>query len=232
LPPDRPGVWTPQVSIRPTDGFLLDFKFTPTYLFNRIFCQLQDASGRPVLETRVSAEKGEPGTALWLYQQVVQRPGSYSLVVLRPLILAPPGQFGTAFFGDSSPPTLAPRAGWEQRCSAPYVWFRSISSVRNMSAIKKVSLSFSSLSFRVPWAEPIEREQSSLLFSSILLTSCGAFRELTPRALRHDLHKRSASQPSDPSPLTTALKIRHDTNCTYLLQSAMSHSSECARAQL
>jgi hypothetical protein len=82
LPPDRPGVWTPQVSIRPTDAFLLDFKFTPTYMFNSYFCQLQDASGRPVLETRVSAEKVNQELHLAVPPGVVQRPGSYSLVLL------------------------------------------------------------------------------------------------------------------------------------------------------
>jgi hypothetical protein len=82
LPPDRPGVWTPQVSIRPTDGFLLDFKFTPTYMFNSYFCQLQDASGRPLLQTRVSAEKVNQELHLAVPAGVVQRPGSYSVVLL------------------------------------------------------------------------------------------------------------------------------------------------------
>jgi hypothetical protein len=77
-----PGVWTPQVSIRPTDGFLLDFKFTPTYMFNSYFCQLQDSSGRSLLQTRVSAEKVNQELHLAVPAGVVQRPGSYSLVLL------------------------------------------------------------------------------------------------------------------------------------------------------
>jgi len=97
LPADRPGAWTPQVSIHPVDGFLLDFKFNPTYLFNSYFCQLQDASGHPLLQTRVSAEKVNQELHLAVPQGVVQRPGSYALVLLG----ADPGaegQFGTALF--------------------------------------------------------------------------------------------------------------------------------------
>jgi hypothetical protein len=82
LPADRPGVWTPQVSIRPADGFLLDFKFTPTFLFYSYFCQLQDASGLPLLQTRVSAEKVNQELHLVVPQGVVQRPGDYTLVLL------------------------------------------------------------------------------------------------------------------------------------------------------
>jgi hypothetical protein len=90
LPADRPGAWTPQVSIHPTDSFLLDFKFTPAYMFDSYFCQLQDASGRPVLETRVSAEKVNQELHLAVPAGVVQRPGSYSLVLLG----ADPGSAG------------------------------------------------------------------------------------------------------------------------------------------
>jgi hypothetical protein len=82
LPADRTGVWTPQVSIRPADGFLLDFKFTPTFLFNSYFCQLQDASGRPLLQTRVSAEQVNQELHLVVPQGVVQRPGAYTLLLL------------------------------------------------------------------------------------------------------------------------------------------------------
>lgn len=82
LPADRPGAWTPQVSIHPTDGFLLDFEFNPAYLFNSYFCQLQDASGHPLLQTRVSAEKVNQELHLAVPAGVVQRPGSYSLVLL------------------------------------------------------------------------------------------------------------------------------------------------------
>jgi hypothetical protein len=82
LPADGSGAWTPQVSIHPTDGFLLDFKFNPTYLFNSYFCQLQDASGHPLLQTRVSAEKVNQELHLVVPAGVVQRPGSYSLVLL------------------------------------------------------------------------------------------------------------------------------------------------------
>ena len=90
LPADRPGVWTPQVSIRPADGFLLDFKFTPTFLFNSYFCQLQDAYGHPLLQTRVSAEKVNQELHLAVPAGIVQRPGSYSLVLLG----ADPGSAG------------------------------------------------------------------------------------------------------------------------------------------
>jgi hypothetical protein len=90
LPADRPGVWTPQVSIRPTDGFLLEFKFTPMYLSNSYFCQLQDASGHPLLQTRVSAEKVNQELHLAVPPGVVQRPGSYTLVLLG----ADPGSAG------------------------------------------------------------------------------------------------------------------------------------------
>jgi hypothetical protein len=82
LPADRRGAWTPQVSIRPTDGFLLDFEFNPTYLFNSYFCQLQDASGQPLLQTRVSAERVNQKLHLAVPAGVVQHPGSYSLVLL------------------------------------------------------------------------------------------------------------------------------------------------------
>jgi hypothetical protein len=82
LPADRPGSWTPQVSIHPADGFLLDFEFKPTYLFNSYFCQLQDASGHPLLQARVSAEKVNKELHLTVPAGLVQRPGSYSLVLL------------------------------------------------------------------------------------------------------------------------------------------------------
>ena len=79
---DRPGAWTPQISIHPTDGFLLDFEFNPSYLFNSYFCQLQDASGEPLLQARVSAEKVNQKLHLAVPEGVVQRPGFYSLVLL------------------------------------------------------------------------------------------------------------------------------------------------------
>ena len=82
LPSNRPGAWTPQVSIHPADGFLLDFEFNPTYLFNSYFCQLQDASGHPLLQMRVSAEEVNQKLHLAVPTGVVQRPGSYSLVLL------------------------------------------------------------------------------------------------------------------------------------------------------
>jgi hypothetical protein len=90
LPADRLGAWTPQVSIRPTDGFLLDFKFNPTYLFNSYFCQLQDSSGRALIQTMVSAEKVNQELHLAVPPGVVQRPGSYTLVLLG----ADPGSAG------------------------------------------------------------------------------------------------------------------------------------------
>lgn len=82
LPADSPGVWTPQISIHPTDGFLLDFEFKPTYLFTSYFCQLQDAAGSPLLQSRVSAEKVNQELHLAVPAGIVQRPGSYSLVLL------------------------------------------------------------------------------------------------------------------------------------------------------
>jgi hypothetical protein len=90
LPADTPGAWTPQISIHPADGFVLGFKFNPTFLFNSYFCQLQDASGHSLLQTRVSAEKVNQELHLAIPEGVVQRPGSYSLVLLG----ADPGSAG------------------------------------------------------------------------------------------------------------------------------------------
>lgn len=90
LPADTRGAWTPQVSIHPIDGFLLEFEFNPAYLSNSYFCQLQDASGQPLLQTMVSAEKVNQKLHLAVPAGVVQRPGSYSLV----LLAADPGATG------------------------------------------------------------------------------------------------------------------------------------------
>jgi hypothetical protein len=82
LPADAPGVWTPQVTIRPPEGFLLNFKVNPTYQFNSYFCQLQDAAGNLLLQTKVSGEEVNKELRFAVPPGVVQRPGSYSLILV------------------------------------------------------------------------------------------------------------------------------------------------------
>ncbi len=68
-----------KVQIHPKESFALKFDFTPARTFDSYICQLQDASGRPLLEESV------PGSSRNKEAQLVVRgglvkPGKYSLV--------------------------------------------------------------------------------------------------------------------------------------------------------
>jgi hypothetical protein len=68
-----------KVQVHPNESFALKFDFTPSRIFDSYICQLQDASGRSLLEENV------PGTSTNKEQQLVVRgglvkPGKYNLV--------------------------------------------------------------------------------------------------------------------------------------------------------
>ena len=71
-----------RIEIRPNEGFLLQLDFLPSSSFPAYLCQLQDASGRVLLQLNVPAEKAKKELHLPVPAGVISRPGQYSLVFL------------------------------------------------------------------------------------------------------------------------------------------------------
>ncbi len=71
-----------RIEIRPNEGFLLQLDFLPSSSFPAYLCQLQDASGRVLLQLNVPAEKAKKELHLPVPSGVISRPGQYSLVFL------------------------------------------------------------------------------------------------------------------------------------------------------
>ena len=69
-----------RIEIRPNEGFLLQLDFLPSSSFPAYLCQLQDASGRVLLQLNVPAEKAKKELHLPVPAGVISRPGQYSLV--------------------------------------------------------------------------------------------------------------------------------------------------------
>ena len=68
-----------KVQIHPKESFALKFDFTPSRTFDSYICQLQDASGRVLLEQRVPGSSANKEAQLVVRGGLV-KPGKYSLV--------------------------------------------------------------------------------------------------------------------------------------------------------
>ncbi len=71
-----------RLEVRPDKGFLLQLDFLPSSSFPAYLCQLQDASGRVLLQLNVPAENAKKELHLPVPAGVISRPGQYSLVFL------------------------------------------------------------------------------------------------------------------------------------------------------
>jgi len=71
-----------RLEVRPDEGFLLQLDFLPSSSFPAYLCQLQDASGRVLLQLNVPAENAKKELHLPVPAGVISRPGQYSLVFL------------------------------------------------------------------------------------------------------------------------------------------------------
>lgn len=78
---EKPANETPFV-IRANQGFSLAFDFTPRTPFAAYVCQLQDTSGRVVLQVAVPAEKANQRFVLPVPGRSVPVPGNYRVVIL------------------------------------------------------------------------------------------------------------------------------------------------------
>ncbi len=68
-----------KVQVHPKESFALRFDFTPSRTFDSYICQLQDASGRALLEQSVPGSSANKEAQLVVRGGLVQ-PGKYSLV--------------------------------------------------------------------------------------------------------------------------------------------------------
>ena len=70
------------LDIQPNEGFLLQLDFIPSSSFPAYLCQLQDASGRILLQLNVPAEKAKKELHLPVPAGLLPAPGKYSVVFL------------------------------------------------------------------------------------------------------------------------------------------------------
>jgi len=70
------------LEVRSTEGFLLQLDFIPSSSFPAYLCQLQDASGRILLQLNVPAEKARKELHLPVPAGLLPAPGKYSVVFL------------------------------------------------------------------------------------------------------------------------------------------------------
>ena len=68
-----------KVQVKPAESFALDFDFTPSRTFESYICQLQDESGRSVLQVSLPGSSGNKEAHLVVPGGLV-RPGKYTLV--------------------------------------------------------------------------------------------------------------------------------------------------------
>jgi hypothetical protein len=65
--------------VRPNEAFALDFDFTPARTFDNYLCQLQDESGRSLLQVSIPGSSKNKEAHLAIPGGLVH-PGKYSLV--------------------------------------------------------------------------------------------------------------------------------------------------------
>lgn len=69
-----------EITVRPNEGFLLSFDFTPSASANSYVVELQDASGKVLLQSAVPGSETNQSLHFAVPAGVVHSPGQYSLV--------------------------------------------------------------------------------------------------------------------------------------------------------